>query len=142
MRTLIELCQSFRTVMLASGSGADTCRALGRQFGISVVANPPSGHLKDTDAAVFFTAPSTEIVLSEKTVAIPSVPGALAGVTCHAEVRSVQIELAGGTAALIPKGFAPEPLVSAALASLSLDREAVRLSSYDLVRRAVHCDTK
>ncbi len=133
MRTLLELCQSFRTVMLVSGSGADTCRALGRQLGISVVANPPAGYLKDADAAVFFSAPSAEIALSEKTVAIPTGPGALDGVTYRAAVRGVQIELAGGTAGRIPEGFAPAPLVSAALASLSLDREAVRLSSYELV---------
>jgi len=131
-RTLTEMCRSFRTVMLISDSGAETCRALGRQFGISVVTNPPAGQLHDADAAVFFSAPRNGAVLSENTVAIPSAPAALGGVTYHTAVRGVQIELAGGMAGMIPEGFAPVPLVSAALESLALGREAVRLTSYEL----------
>ncbi len=127
IKTLEALSRSFKTVMLVTDSGHELCRALGRQYGISVVLNPPPDRLKDADAAVFFCAPDKKIVLSEKTVAIPASPKALCGVSYHTAVSGLKIELAGEAGGVIPKGFDAVPITAAALSSGTLDTKLIRL---------------
>ncbi len=127
LRTLTELCSSFKTVMLVCASGADACRTLGRQLGISVIFDPTAGQLKKADVVVFFDAPGYPIILKDEAVAIPAGPGALDGVSYRTAVTGVDIGPSDGTDFVIPEGFAYEPVISAALECRALAPESVRL---------------
>ncbi len=127
LKTLSELCRSFRTVMLVSDSGNDACRSIGRQLGVSIVFNPPAGQIENADAAVFFNAPHNKVVLSEKTAVIPTARGALLGVSYGTAVSGVDIELDGGAQESVPDGFALTPLAAAAVDCMALGRASIRL---------------
>jgi hypothetical protein len=115
-QTLIELCRSFRYMMVDIESGGGLfLNALARRFGVSVVAGPTPDRLGLADIAVLLSKPPHPVVLSETCLVLASECSFLSNVRCNHVLTGLTVAVPKSAGNAVPKGFPPEPLLAAAL---------------------------
>ncbi|NLA85831.1 MAG: hypothetical protein GX847_00825 [Clostridiales bacterium] len=131
-RVFSALCRDFKYIMAAvEADEGRLYQALGKKLGISVIGHPTEKQLLKADVAVFFSPPTCQTVLPDKCVAIPVNKEAMKGVVCRRAVSGLTVELPDGRMTDIPKGFAPEPLITAAIEAGTLDPGEIMVRSLE-----------
>ncbi len=131
-RVFSALCRDFKYIMaVVEADEGRLYQALGKKFGISVIGQPTERQLSMADVAVFFSPPTQQTVLPDRCVAIPVNKAAMKGVVCRRTVSGLTVELPDGRMTDIPKGFAPEPLITAAIDTGTLNPSEIMVRSLE-----------
>lgn len=131
---LIELCRSFRYLLLIADAGDAFSLSLGRRYGISVITDPTDEQLLRAETAVFFNAPHHRTVLSDGCITVPVDRDALNDVHCSVYVDGITVGFKDGRALCLPEGFPASALISAALDAGTTSRDELQLEAVRLVK--------
>ncbi|SHH63873.1 hypothetical protein SAMN02745823_00578 [Sporobacter termitidis DSM 10068] len=126
LRTLTELCASFKYLMVTTetGSGREF-DALRRRTGVSVIEQPTDRQLSRADVAVIFGPQKRLVVLPPECVALGVGAGALEGVLFGRAVSELTLGLTDERESELPSGFPRDVLFSAALNAGTLQPEDI-----------------
>jgi hypothetical protein len=128
LRTLSELCASFKYLMVTTESGGGReFEALRRRTGISVIERPTPRQLMNADVAVVFGPLRRSVLLPAKCIAFGIGDNALSGVDCGRVVSGLRLELAAGREERLPEIFSRDVLISAALCAGTLKADDIVL---------------
>ena len=115
-RALIALCASFRHLMVClSGEAEPICGSIRRKYGISVIEKPTMRQLLKADTALFFTAPSCQMFLSDSCIVFAVSDEALRNVRCRRKILSVTYEIPDILRRSVPEGYSVDLFLSEAL---------------------------
>ena len=132
-QVLIDLCASFRyLVVCLSDRDRLICDSIRRKYGISVIEQPTMRQLLKADTALFFTAPSQRMILSDGCTVFAVSDEALRNVRFRKKITSVTYEIPDSLKRTVPEGYSADPFLSEALLRGIVRRDQIRVEEISI----------
>lgn len=132
-KSLLKLASTYRYLIVVTDRDcAIICQNLRSRFGIAVIDNPTEGQLRMANYAAFLSVPRQNVNLQSSCIVFSPAFKSVDRVTGGKKIKALRLSLPKALDDVIPHGFEPLPIVSAAVRHGFFSAEEIGVMDYRL----------